>query len=178
MTAGPNTSLLDDFTYALRSVVRTILGVCLLAILLIVGLALLGFALLVGGFFWLGHKIGLIKDPPAVKFRRFQGRMMSRFLQAKLGKMGFGGAAGQNPFGQAGPFGGAGSGPGPGPVPGSAGQAGPYARPGQAIPPREAQPDAQGSATVEEVEAEEVIDAEELEEFHGSLDEFLRNKRR
>jgi hypothetical protein len=162
MTSGSNTSILDDFAYALRSVVRTILGVCLLAILLIVGLFLIGFAILVGGFLWLGHKIGLIKDPPSVKFRRFQGRMASRLIQAKLGKMGFGNPAGGGPFGQAGPFGNAG---GPG-------QAGPFAG-----AEAEAPAEPKGKTTVQEVDAEDVVNAEELEEFHGSLEEFMRHKR-
>jgi hypothetical protein len=149
MTSGPNTSILDDFAYALRRVVRTILGVCLIAIILIVGLGLVGFAVLVAGFLWLGHKIGLIQDPPSVKFRQFQGRMAGRLIQAKLGKMGFGEPAGGN-------FSGA-----------------------EPRPPSEPL----GQATVQEVEveaeieAEEVVNAKELEDFHGSLEEFIRSKR-
>jgi hypothetical protein len=205
MTTGTSPSLLDDLVGALRSVGKTILSICLLALVIVLGAFLVAVLVFVGGVLWLGHKLRLIKEPPRVKFQRFQGKAMAKFIQWRLAKGGFGkGFGAGNPFGGAAgtpfgggagnPFGGAGNpfgeapgspfGERPADAPDQQSIADAYRQATKQVKAKRAQADeptaeaVQPSAdadVIQEVEAEPL--QTDLENFHGSLDEYMRLKK-
>lgn len=206
MSAGTSPSLLNDFVAAVRSVVKTIASVFLLALAILLGVFLIGFVAVIAAFLWVGHKLRLIKEPPRVKFQRFQGKVMAKFIQWRLAKSGlgkgfgagnpfgggagnpFGGAAG-NPFGggAGNPFGGNGENPfggRPADAPDQQSIAEAYREATERVKAKRKQQQsepAQAASNATEAEVIQDVEAEplntELEEFHGSLDEYMRMKR-
>lgn len=179
MTTGTSPSLLDDFVGAIKSVGKTILSVVLLALVLFLGVFLVAGVVITLSFLWVGHKLRLIKEPPRVKFQRFQAKAMGKFIQWRLAKSGLGkGFGGGNPFGGAAgnPFG---ERPADAPDPQSIAEA--YRQATEQVKAKHAaksapsdDPEAEGDQ-IKEVEAEPLNT--ELENFHGSLDEYMRMKK-
>ncbi len=162
MSNGTSPSFVDDLAHALKSVGKTLLSMALLVVVIVLGVFLVGALVIITGFLWLGHKVRLIKEPPSVKFQRFQAKTMGKFIQWRLKKSGLGGEGmAADGFQWPGSFGQDASGNGPTENPFQTG------RPENALDPEMEAP---------EVEAEPVHD--ELENFRGSLDEYLRMKGR
>jgi len=177
MMATQNSSVLNDIVGAFVSVGRTILAVFIAVIGLFLGAILLAAVAVSWLFFWLAFKLRLSKEPPRVKFQRVQAKLAAKFIQYKLRKSGVmppGGAgvdladllgqfqAGQQP--------GASAGPGPGNPFGSV-QSEPKKRKKKA-----------GTQTVVEPKGADADDPpevlpEEADEFHGSIEEYVRRKR-
>lgn len=208
MTDGNSPSVLDDLVGAFKSVFKTILSVFLLALAIVVGVFLIAALAVIGSILWLGHKVRLIKEPPRVKFQRFQAALMGKFIQWRLKKSGLGGMPGfgqggpfgqggaAGPFGQGGPFGQAGPGGGNGnaaanPFAGLFNGARPDDAPDQesiAEAYRQATESAKGRGSAQTVQSApkmddgeiHEVDAEpvqtDMENFHGSLDEYMRLK--
>lgn len=172
--AGSSNSLLDDIVGAFRSVGRTLLAVVAAVLVLVVGLFLVGVVAVLTLFFWLGYKLRLTKIPPRARFQRIQARLMSKVLERKLRKSGLfppGGAAGGPDLADLfqGQFGGA------APGAGSATRARASHMHAEVHTP---EGDVEVDEEVVEVDAEATeVDPEELEQFHGSIEEYLRRKR-
>lgn len=160
--AGSSNSLLDDVVGAFRSVGRTVLAVVAAVVVLIVGLFLVGIVAVVTLFFWLGYKLRLTKIPPRARFQRIQARLMSKVLERKLRKSGL--------F----PPGGAAAGPAGGPDLADLLQG--HFRGTAAGDDVEVEIEV-NEEVVEVVDEVPEVDPEELEQFHGSIEEYLRRKR-
>ncbi len=182
MTTGTSPSLLDDLVGAVRSVGKTILSVFLLALAIFLGVFLVAGLAVVGGFLWLGHKLRLIKEPPRVKFQRFQGKAMAKFIQWRLAKSGLG-----KGFGAGNPFGGAPGSPfgeRPDSAPDQQSIAEAYRQATEQVKAKRAQADQTAAEPVQpSADADVIQEAEaeplqtDLENFHGSLDEYMRMKK-
>jgi hypothetical protein len=199
MSNGTSPSFLADLAHAVKSVGKTLLSMALLVVVIVLGVFLVGALVIITAFLWVGHKVRLIKEPPSVKFQRFQAKTMGKFIQWRLKKSGLGGKGmAEGGFQWPGGFGQGAPGSGPMGNPFQTGRpenspdaqsiADAYqAATGQKQAQAAKSSDSPSSADVgewtldpemeaEEVEAEPVQD--ELENFRGSLDEYLRMKGR
>ena len=188
MRNGASPSFLDDLIYACKSVGKTLLSIVLLALALIVGLVLVGIVLIITAVLWLGHRVRVIKQPPSVKFGRFQGKALTKFIQSRMAKSGFVGFPGS---GASGPRGASGRG-----FPGQQQPTAENATPADVEQNRSLEQeyrkataqvelgknvtsgDSPDSSTSEPVEVDAEAVQDNLEGFHGSLDEFMRLKDR